>query len=446
MPELSRPELLIGRQPYDKLAMPRRGEWQSLSGRYVETFIGPSLLSKDEHLLNLVVQVLTKIGLRGGNVSEQVSKFVAKAFGDFIPEAASPILIGFQFKFCLVEPHQVYTAMIDGFVGMFGALRRSLDGIIGSQLKLMWTNDVTFDRQVFNPYRRVFDIFRDTLDDVVLKKKEKEDIGVISGLAKRILPALEGDGPPGLQFIPLTLLRGRLELLSSDGLSGALAADPGEEAAALLVDFLLSVRVEAFEGGIPPFVDAVFRKNDKHLTADLLRRLADLPAGLAAIGAIHRLLRAPIQNALEANRAEAEGLLPLLWKCANVDEFEGRQPIAFQHKTAAAGLPRRAAPAPRAPPAAAFGSRAAAFSGFTCSDVGLERVHVMQERLSRSHSPRAHGTSTRRSALIPIPPVRTTTRPPSSVRPRPRRRSAVPSGGWRPRVKQRNLKLPQLKR
>jgi hypothetical protein len=225
----------------------------------------------------------------------------------------------------------------------------------------------------------VFDIFRDTLDDVVLKKKEKEDIGVISGLAKRILPALDGDGPPGLQFVPLTLLRGRLELLSSDGLSGALAVDPGEEAAARWVECLLSVRVEAFEGWIPPFVEAVFRKNDKHLTAGLLRRLADLPAGLAAIAAIHGLLRVPIQNSLEANKAEAEGLLPLLWKCANVDEFAGRQPIAFKRKTAATGLPPRAPPAPRAPRAAAFGSRAAAFSGFTCSDFGFRRLDVMPD-------------------------------------------------------------------
>jgi hypothetical protein len=78
MPPSSTPPSLLAPQNFGELSMPRRCDWQQLFERYVDAFIAPSLLSKDEHVLQLVVQVLTKIGLRGGKVSEQVSKFVTE--------------------------------------------------------------------------------------------------------------------------------------------------------------------------------------------------------------------------------------------------------------------------------------------------------------------------------------------------------------------------------
>jgi hypothetical protein len=329
MPPSSTPLSLLAPQKFGELAMPRRGDWQILYERYVETFIGPSLLSKDEHLLQLVVQVLTKIGLRGGKVSEQVSKFVTKAFADFIPTDASQILVGFQLKFCFVDPHQIYDRMIEGFIGIFGKVRTALDALIGAQLKLMWTNDATFDRTVFNPIRRVFEIFRDCLDEVVVRKKEKEDFPVINSLSKRILPALDVDRPPAIQFAPFASLRWRFALLASDALSRALAAEPGEDAMSHVVDFLLTTVPDVFQFGIPAYLEALFRKNDKHLTPTLIRRLADLPDALSSLHVIHDLLRGPIRNTLDAHRGETEELLPLLWKFGNVDEFFGRPPIAF---------------------------------------------------------------------------------------------------------------------
>jgi hypothetical protein len=327
MPPASTPVSLLAPQHFGELSFPRRGEWQPLYERYVDTFIGPSLLSKDEHVLQLVVQVLTKIGLRGGKVSEQVSKFITKAFNDFIAEDASQILIGFQFKFCCVEPHQVYDAMINGFISVFGKLRASLDTVILAQLKPMWTNDAAFNLSVFDPLRRVFTIFTECLDDVVLKKKG-EDIGVINALSKRILPALDGDRPPTIQFWPFTTLRARVHLLTNDSLALALAADPGEEAMSHIVDFLLSVSPVVFQSGAtPPYLGPLFRKNDKNLSPALIRRLADLPESLASLSQIHTFLRTPIQNALDAHRDQLEQLLPLLWKFGSVDEFFRPPPI-----------------------------------------------------------------------------------------------------------------------
>jgi hypothetical protein len=345
------PVSLLAPQRFGELAMPRRGDWQPLYERYVETFIGPSLLAKDEHLLQLVVQVLTKIGVRGGRVSEQVSRFLAKAFTDFIPEDVSEILIGFQFKFCFVEPHQVYTDMIDAFIAIFQKARRSLDALISAQLKLMWTNDATFDRAVFEPVRRVFDVFRSALDDVILKKKEKEDIAIVSLLSKRVLPALDLDRPPALQFPPFDALRARVDLLTSAPLAAALAADPGEDAMSHVVDFLLRASPDIFRIGVPPYVDVVFRKNDKHLTPALIRRLADMPESLAWLPALHGLLRGPIQNALDAHKGDADELLPLLWKFASVDEFAGRR-AAILHKAILS--PSNAPGARPAPEQAAF--------------------------------------------------------------------------------------------
>jgi hypothetical protein len=327
--ELTPPASLLPPYGFGELAMPRRGDWQGLYDRYIETFIGPSLLSKDEHLLQLVVQVLAKIGLRGGKVSEQVSKFVTKSFAKFIPQDASQILVGFQVKFCIVEPHQVFNEMIDGFIGIFAKLRQALDTVITSQLKAMWTNDVTYDRSAFDPIRSVFGMVTVALDDVILKKKEKEDIRVANALAKRILPALDGDQPPAIQFMSFTTLRTRVALLANDSLAAALAGEPGEESMAHIVEFLLTATLDLFQVGTVPFLDVIFHKNDKFLTPALIRRLAELSEQLATLPQLHNLLRTPIQNALEANKADVDTLLPLLRKFGHVDEFIGRKPIIF---------------------------------------------------------------------------------------------------------------------
>jgi hypothetical protein len=39
----------------------------------------------------------------------------------------------------------------------------------------MWTTDAFYDRSAFNPLRRDFALFSDSLEDVVLRKKEKGD-------------------------------------------------------------------------------------------------------------------------------------------------------------------------------------------------------------------------------------------------------------------------------
>jgi hypothetical protein len=188
----------------------------------------------------------------------------------------------------------------------------------------MWTNDATFDPSAFNPIRKVFNIVRECLDEVILRKKEKEDFPIATNLSKRILPALNKDSPPAIQFGPFEILRARVALLTNGSLSLALAADPGEEAMSHLVDFLLTAIPDLFQFGTPPYLETVFRKNDKNLSPDLIRRLADLPEALASIPQIHNLLRGPIQNALFTHREEANELLPMLRKFANVDEFFGR--------------------------------------------------------------------------------------------------------------------------
>jgi hypothetical protein len=170
-----------------------------------------------------------------------------------------------------------------------------------------------------------FSIICRSFDEVILRKKEKEDIHVANALTKRNLPVLDSNQPPAIQFAPFAALRARIALIANDSFAASLATEPGEDAMAHLIKYLLTASPNFFQMGTPPSFDVVFRKNDKYLTPALIKRLTDLPKPLAVVPQLHFLLRAPIQNALNAHKADADALFPLLWKFANVDEFVGRR-------------------------------------------------------------------------------------------------------------------------
>jgi hypothetical protein len=326
MPLISFPDALISPQNFGALSFPRRGVWQPLYERYVRSFLGPSLLSKDENILQLVVQVLTKIGIRGGDVSEQVSKFMAKAFPEFNILLPSAILISFAFKFCLVAPHQIYSEMIDGFVEMFARARRHLDEANARQLRLMWTRDAKYDPSVYAPLEKVFVIFAGCFDDVLMKPKASEDVKHTSVIAKRVLQVLNSDRPPAIQFDPFTQLQSRLTLLSDDHFISGLVADVGEEAMAELLAFLRGFSVRLLPRGfvLPPYVETAFRKNEKSLTESLLKTLGDWPPEAASHAFVHSLLKTPIKLALDKLGKTSElldELLPKLWMFGAVSDF-----------------------------------------------------------------------------------------------------------------------------
>jgi hypothetical protein len=161
---------------------------------------------KNENVVQLLVQVLPEIGTDGGEVSERITKLDTNSFSDFISENSSRILIGFWFKFNAVESYQLCTDMIDSFIGIFEQLRQTLNMVISAQLKLMRTNDAAFDHSVANPTRDVFTHFLDSFDDAVRKKKKKEkgDIAIATIVVKHILPSLDANSSPSIQFAPLS--------------------------------------------------------------------------------------------------------------------------------------------------------------------------------------------------------------------------------------------------
>jgi hypothetical protein len=64
-----------------------------------------------------------------------------------------------------------------------------IKGFVGTHSNLIWINDATFNPSAFDPVRRVLDIVRECLDEVVLKR---DDISGMNLLSKSICVFLIG--------------------------------------------------------------------------------------------------------------------------------------------------------------------------------------------------------------------------------------------------------------
>ena len=319
MPRLSEPRHLIAPQAFGEVVFPRRGVWAPLYEKFLASFLGSSLLSSDEHAVQLVIQVLTKIGVRGGEVSQHMAPFVAKACNEFNVLLPSAILLNFVFRFCAISDHQVYQDMINGFVEMFQKLRGQLDIVAQKQLKPMWLREDNYDPASYEPLNNALGIFIKCTEDVANKSKEKDDITVFHNLCKKTLVVLNAERPPVVQLELFESLRRRIQILANDNFADALVAEVGEPAMEKLLKFIVDFAGESdmWDYPVPDFVDAVFRKNDKFLTKKLVLSFANWPVSLANKRFVHDLLREPIHHFLDSIRKEPETVsevLPLLSK------------------------------------------------------------------------------------------------------------------------------------
>ena len=343
MPRASEPRNLIPPQDFQELSMPKKGPWHAYYERFLSSFVGSSLLSNDEHAVELAIHVLTKIGIRGGEASGHIAPFVTKACKDFNPLQPSKVLINFVFRFCVVSEHQNHNGMLESFVGMFRELRTQLDIVNQKQLKAMWLREDSFSMSSYDPLRNVFSLFIDCLSDVTLKSKEPSDISLLHSLCKQILPMLDGDKPPVIQFSPFLSLRRTVTVLANDSFANALATETGEGAMEHLLAFTTDFADESsLWSSLPGFVETIFHKNEKSLTKKLVLSFANWPTSLATQETVHTLLRPAIDSFLETikqDENELQQVLPLLSKLTTVG-FPQPRPVPFMAKNAGGMAPQ----------------------------------------------------------------------------------------------------------
>jgi hypothetical protein len=175
LPNLTSPKSLVGRQFYREISMPRKGLWQEKYEKFISEFLGKNLLNTDQHVLQLTIQILTKIGIRGGNISSQIARFVTTSFEEFSVLNPSSILMNFVFSFCFSSTHQEYTEMIDSFVKIFSKARAHLDEVNNLQIKHVWLQDEEFDQKLYQPLVETFSIF-EACFELTLEKFENSKL------------------------------------------------------------------------------------------------------------------------------------------------------------------------------------------------------------------------------------------------------------------------------
>jgi hypothetical protein len=317
LPESSSPRSLLSPQFYGEISMPHKIEiWKEKYEKFITSFLGTNLLSKDAHLLQLTIQVLTKIGVHNGEISIQIAQFILKTFEAFNVLTPSSILTSFIFNFCFSSNNQEFTQTINEFVKIFGKCRFQLDNTNLSQIEHIWFEDDKYDEKIYQPLTETFSIFEASLSHILSNTFKEADLKSICSLSKRILIELEGEGSPIINFPPYLSFRNHIKITSNEELIKAISLDPSEEAMSHLIMFLKqSTLSDQFP--IPPFVSQVFTKNQNFLNINLLNELSEWPEELAQNKVSQDLLRTPIKLSLQKIGKDSETckeLLPKLWK------------------------------------------------------------------------------------------------------------------------------------
>ncbi|OHT08424.1 hypothetical protein TRFO_23118 [Tritrichomonas foetus] len=320
MPADSRPESYLTPQNFGRLSMPHTGAWKEPHERFVSSFIGASLLSKDENVLQLAIQVLTKLHIRGGETAHKIAPFITAAFKEFNVLLPSAILINFMFNFCLQAPHTTFEGLIDGFVSIFTKTRTVLDEINNAQMKLFWTFDNNFRQNMYEPINKICGIFIGCLENVIHEKKDKEDFSVICGISKRILAALDGDKPVTAFYDPFDKLRNSFAVAADDDLMAALAGEPGEESLIRLLSFAHHhTLTSCLRIPFPSYAIQCFHKNNTSMTLNVIKTIKDWPLDVAQDTKLNQQLNQLFRhlvNTIGKDNEEFIELLPSLWKFA----------------------------------------------------------------------------------------------------------------------------------
>ncbi|KAH0785456.1 hypothetical protein GPJ56_010591 [Histomonas meleagridis] len=317
MPKSSWPINLIGAQDYGEISMPRNGIWKQKYQQYVSEFLGNGLLTNDQHVLQLVIQVLTKIGIKGGEIASQVSIFIQKAFNTFNVLTPSAILLTFTFSFCFSEAHQQYTEMINSFIKIFEKTREALDIINEQQVKNIWFNPQKIDSSIYSSIDNIFDIYNETFDSVHQKIIGTNDVISMCNICKRILIAIKGKSPPIVSYLPYDTLVQKLKNYSNDDLMYVISTkEISSNTLNKLLNFILNIAKEK-DFQFVPIVEKMFSKHENVLTYEQLKQISDWPLEISNDPKVRRLLYPMIKQCLiklGEDSLEVKELLPKIWK------------------------------------------------------------------------------------------------------------------------------------
>lgn len=319
MPKKSYPINFINPQNFKELSMPRYGDWKQFYQEYLSSFVGTSLLSNDEHIVQLTIQVLTKIGVNEGELANRTSSFLTKAFEDFNVVSPLAILLNFAFKFCLNSVHQGYKEMCEKFIGIFSQTRKAIDDIGMAHIKSIWLHKNY--NEIINSYKplgKTCQIFIDCFNDVLSNIKNESDCKYSSYIAKRILIALDENRALPFYFDQFESLKNIVKILSDDDLMYGIFTKPSEDALKHLILFLnnnLSIISKQSPQGL---INNLFYKNVNSMTYKLIDEISEFSYDFAQNKTVIDLLTPIFTKFFETHQDDENivNAMVKLWKFA----------------------------------------------------------------------------------------------------------------------------------
>jgi len=326
-PSSSPPAFVFSRGPsFGSLAMPRAGQWAPKSEQFIASFIARSLTSSDENIQQLVVQVLTKIGVRGGESAEKIAPFVARALADYNILIPSAILLLFLFNFSIEKLHQHFDGVRSGFIALFSREREAIDELNRQQLRHIWLHDEPFTAEEYKPIEKFCNMITVCFTDAITngRMKGSEEGEIIRSIAEDAITELTGKAPPAVSLTPFDEVKKVLRCIADKHFAKALQKQqPSAEALDELLEFIAGPNGTTTIGGdLPRVIVDVIEKNSLLMNIAHLRKIAEWKDEVMEATAEKRFLNRAIQNAVlrikDTANEELSVLLPKLAKFAPV--------------------------------------------------------------------------------------------------------------------------------
>lgn len=319
MPKSSFPVNFITPQLYN-LSMPKINEWKEYYQKYLTMFVGPSLLSSDDKICQLVIKVLTKIGIDGGDLADQTAKFMENAFKGFNVRSASTFLINFAFNFCFSSSHQEYTEMIDAFINLFGKLRAAFDEVNEAQMNYFWMDYSKFDSKLYTPLFKTFDIFIQNFSSILENLKNKEDCLIVNKICRRIHNVLCSDKEPLIFNQQFNSLCNTVQILCSEDLIKGIYLEPSEEALTSLIKFVKEnalITLENADNKMKNIISKYFARNKDSMTLSIIKNLTNWELEIAQNPTVQEYIQPILKqyfSKVDKDNTEIYQIIPKLWK------------------------------------------------------------------------------------------------------------------------------------
>lgn len=327
MPSTSLPTSFVTPMNWERntrLSMPHTGEWEEPHRKFVSYFVGGALLLKDENVIQLAIQLLTKLKIRGGETAQKIAPFIKDALSIFNVQLPSAILINFIHNFVIASPHAQFDGLVDLFVSIFRKTREALDVINQEQMKLYWTRDPNYNQNAYAPINKLCGIFSGCIENRINEISDKDDYKLAKLIAEKVVVALKGDKELQVYYEPFNQLVHNWQLLTNDHLINALSAPlPSEDALNNILLFITEEANNFVKTSYPSYVRSAFNKNKVYITLKILREnLSTWPVEIAQNPQVKTFVRPlfdEIAIQLGRNNEEFNALLPQLWQFADLN-------------------------------------------------------------------------------------------------------------------------------